>query len=37
MNFLYQHLKEGSFRTAYADTDRKGFNMVPISVPAWYL
>ena len=29
MNFLQQHLKEGSFRTAYADTDRKGLNIVP--------
>ena len=26
MNFLFIHLKEGSFRTAYADTDRKGYN-----------
>ena len=33
MNFLYRHLKEGSFRTAYADTDRRELNMVPILVP----
>ena len=25
MTFLYQHLEEGSFKTAYADTDRESF------------
>ena len=26
MTFLYRHLEEGSFKTAYADTDRESFH-----------
>ena len=36
MYYLYDHLEPGSFKPSYADTDRKGLNMVPILVPNWY-